>query len=162
MASNTPDDDHTGQAVEAAERDGAPQIAILAQYVKDLSFENPKAPDSVAEGTGKPRGNVSIQVKSRRLSEDNYEILLEFNIEAKNDDTVVFIVELTYGGVFGVRGFDDDAMELALWVECPRLLFPFARRIIADAVRDGGFPPLMLGPIDFLALYRQRGAQGDA
>ncbi len=158
MASDTPPDDNTGQAGQAAERDQQPQIAVLAQYVKDLSFENPQAPDSVAEGTGKPQGNVSIQVKTRRLSEDKYEILLEFNIEAKNDDAVVFIVELTYGGVFGLRGFDEAAMALALWVECPRLLFPFARRIIADAVRDGGFPPLMLGPIDFLSLSRQRGA----
>ena len=158
MASDTPPDDNTGQAGEAAERDQQPQIAVLTQYVKDLSFENPQAPDSIAEGTGKPHGDVSIQVKSRKLRDDTYEILLEFSIEAKNNDTVVFIVELTYGGVFGVRGFDDDAMQLALWVECPRILFPFARRIIADAVRDGGFPPLMLGPIDFLGLYRQRGA----
>ena len=162
MASDTPPDDNTDQAVETAESDREPQIAVLTQYVKDLSFENPKAPESVAEGTGKPHGNVSIQVKSRRLNEDNYEILLEFNIEAKNNDAVVFIVELTYGGVFGVRGFDEAAMELALWVECPRILYPFARRIIADSVRDGGFPPLMLGPIDFLGLYRQRGAAPDA
>ena len=162
MASDTPDDDNTGQAGEAAEHDRQPQIAVLTQYVKDLSFENPQAPNSIAEGTGQSQGDVSIQVKSRRLSDDTYEILLEFSIEAKNDDTVVFIIELTYGGVFGVRGFDDDATQLALWVECPRILFPFARRIIADSVRDGGFPPLMLGPIDFLGLYRQRGAATDA
>ncbi len=139
-----------------AKDDGRRHISIVAQYAKDLSFENPRAPASIAPGQAQPHGEVSIQVKTRNLGDDKYEILLEFNVESKIDGEVAFIIELVYGGVFTVRGFEDDTMRIAVWVECPRILFPFARRIISDTVRDGGFPPLMLGPIDFLSMYQQR------
>lgn len=133
-----------------------PRIIIMTQYVKDLSFENPRAPVSLVEGDGQPHGDVAIQVRSRNLGDDNFEILLEFNIEAKREGKVSFVAELVYGGVFTVSGFSDDMLEVATLVECPRILFPFARRVIADAVRDGGFAPLLLAPIDFLKLYQDR------
>ncbi len=144
-------------AGEAAEAAAKPQLAVLGQYVKDLSFENPRAPMSLSQSQEQPRGDVGIQVKNRGLGDDRYEIVLEFNIKSSVGEDVAFILELSYGGVFTVRGFDENTTRLALWVECPRLLFPFARRIIADSIRDGGFAPLMLGPIDFLRLYQQRG-----
>jgi preprotein translocase subunit SecB len=134
----------------------APSLLIAAQYIKDLSFENPHAPASLAHESQQPHGDVAIQVKSRHLGDDDYEVILEFNVKATQGDEVAFLVELAYGGVFRVQGFDDATRELAIMVECPRILFPFARRIIADSVRDGGFPPLMLAPIDFLALYQRR------
>jgi preprotein translocase subunit SecB len=140
----------------AASGSSAPRIVIMTQYVKDLSFENPRAPVSLVEGEGQPHGDVAIQVRSRNLGNDNYEILLEFNIEAKKQGEVSFVAELVYGGVFTVSGFDEEMLELATLVECPRILFPFARRIIADSVRDGGFAPLLLSPIDFLKLYQDR------
>ena len=133
-----------------------PRIIIMTQYVKDLSFENPRAPASLVEGDGQPHGDVAIQVQSRNLGDDNFEILLEFNIEAKREGQISFVAELVYGGVFTVSGFSDDMLEVATLVECPRILFPFARRVIADAVRDGGFAPLLLAPIDFLKLYQNR------
>ena len=176
MAKDTPDNTENqtlggaaGEAAseaagEAADAAAKPQLAVLGQYVKDLSFENPRAPTSLAQSQEQPRGDVGIQVKNRSLGDDKYEIVLEFNIKASVGENVAFILELSYGGVFTVRGFDENTTRLALWVECPRILFPFARRIIADSIRDGGFAPLMLGPIDFLRLYQQRGAakSGDA
>ena len=132
------------------------RIGISAQYIKDLSFENPRAPMSVMQTESAPHGEVSIQVRNRPLGEDNHEIILDFTVEAKHEGEVAFIVELSYGGVFTVTGFDDDLKDIALMVECPRILFPFARRIIADAVQDGGFSPLLLSPVDFLKLYEHR------
>ena len=157
MPSDTPPT-NGAEAVDqpAANGDESPRIVIMTQYVKDLSFENPRAPVSLVEGEGQPHGDVAIQVRSRNLGNDNYEILLEFNIEAKRQGEVSFVAELVYGGVFTVSGFDDEMLEMATLVECPRILFPFARRIIADSVRDGGFAPLLLSPIDFLKLYRDR------
>ena len=164
MASDTPASDNAqaGDAGDATDGGQKQELAIHSQYVKDLSFENPRAPASVAPGSEQPHGDIAIQVKSRNVGEDRYEVLIEFHIEAKTGDDVAFIVELSYGGVFTLRGFDDDTRRLALWVECPRILFPFARRIIADSVRDGGFTPLMLGPIDFLQLYQQRSSEAAA
>ncbi len=133
-----------------------PQIALVAQYVKDLSFENPRSPGSILNNETEPQGNVSIQIKNRVVGDNAYEVLLEFAIEAKAGDEVAFVVELSYGGVFAIKGLNEPTLALALWVECPRLLFPFARRVVADATRDGGFQPLMLAPMDFQALYQPR------
>ena len=141
-------------AVESGEQ---PEITIVTQYVKDLSFENPGAPATVIQPVEQPDGNVSVHVRRRRLSGDDHEVLLEFNLEAKREDgSVAFILELAYGGVFTLRGFDRKSRRFVLSVECPKLLFPFARRVIADSARDGGYPPVMLGPIDFASLYHQR------
>ncbi len=138
----------------AAKDDGARHISIDAQYVKDLSFENPRAPASVLEQGAEPHGDLSIQVKSRKLDGDEYEILLEFQIEATREGEVAFLIELQYAGVFRLAGFSDKELGAVQMIECPRLIYPFARRIIADTVRDGGFPQMMLPPMDFVALFR--------
>lgn len=133
-----------------------PQLRILAQYVKDLSFENPGAPDSLRSGQT-PGIDLAIDVQARTVGEDAFEVML--NIEAKatrENDDVVFIAELAFGGLFQLANVADTDREPFLLIECPRLLFPFARRVLADATRDGGFPPLMLDPVDFAGLYRQQ------
>ena len=132
------------------------QVGILAQYVKDLSFENPNAPGSLQKlGQSKPSIDVAVNVNARQVGEDVFEVDLKVNASAKNDEESAFIVELMYSGLFGVKNLPQDALQPFLLIECPRLLFPFARRVIADATRDGGFPPLLLEPIDFAGLYRQ-------
>ena len=146
------------QAARAAQQT-QPQLGIRSQYVKDLSFENPSAPARPAEAAGTPEITINVQVEARRLDETAYEVTLQTTAKAQQDGKPVFLVELTYAGAFTFVGIPQDAVELALLVECPRLLFPFARRIVADVTRDGGFPPLLLTPIDFLALYRGRQAQ---
>jgi preprotein translocase subunit SecB len=132
----------------------APQVAILAQYVKDLSFENPNAPQSLQMG-GQPRIEINVNVNARAGGEDLYEVELKIDATARmaDDDKVAFTVELLYAGLFRLQGLPDEAMEPFMIVEAPRILFPFARRVIADCTRDGGFPPLMLEPIDFGTLY---------
>jgi preprotein translocase subunit SecB len=140
--------------------DTQPQVGILAQYVKDLSFENPNAPRSF-QLTTQPQIEINVNVQARRAGEDLYEVDLKIEASARTDEGVSFIVDLLYGGLFGLRNVPDEAIEPFCVVEAPRILFPFARRIIADATRDGGFPPLLLEPIDFAALYMaQRQSQG--
>ena len=137
-----------------AKDDGKRHISIVAQYVKDLSFENPRAPSSVLEQGAEPHGDLSVQVKSRKLGGDEYEVVLEFQIEAKKEGEIAFLIELQYAGVFRLAGFNDKELAAVQMIECPRLIYPFARRIIADTARDGGFPQLMLPPLDFVALFR--------
>ena len=131
-----------------------PQISNIAQYVKDMSFESPNSPASILEGKETPNGELSVQVKARKLGGDQYEVILQFQIEGSKGGETAFLVELQYAGVFIVSGFSEADHQKALMIECPRLLFPFARRVIADTVRDGGFPQLMLGTIDFVQLYK--------
>ncbi|MFQ3666227.1 MAG: protein-export chaperone SecB [Sphingomonadaceae bacterium] len=152
MASITPED---AEAL-ANGADLTPQAGILAQYVKDLSFENPNAPGSL-QGGGQPRLEVSVNVNARAGEQDMYEVELKIMASAKGDqDRALFAVELLYAGLFRLAGAPREAIEPFLLVEAPRILFPFARRVIADCVRDGGFPPLMLDPIDFGGLYLQQ------
>ncbi len=146
------------QAARGA-RETQPQLGIRSQYVKDLSFENPAPPDRPAEAERSPDITVNVQVEARRLDETVFEITLQITAHARHEEKPVFLLELTYAGVFTLIAVPQEALEPALLVECPRLLFPFARRIVADVTRDGGFPPLLLTPIDFLALYRGRQAQ---
>lgn len=134
----------------------APQLRILAQYVKDLSFENPSAPDSLRNGQA-PGIDLTIDVQARTISEDTFEVVLNITANAKRDNgEVVFISELSYGGLFQLANIAESDREPFLLIECPRLLFPFARRVVADTTRDGGFPPLMIDPVDFAGLYRQQ------
>ena len=129
--------------------DHSPQVGILAQYTKD----NPNAPGSL-QAQGQPQIEVNVNVNAQKVGEDVFEVDLKISASAKSPEGVTsFIVELVYGGLFGLRNIPDEALEPFLVVEAPRILFPFARRIIADASRDGGFPPLMLEPIDFATLY---------
>ncbi|MFP6730855.1 MAG: protein-export chaperone SecB [Alphaproteobacteria bacterium] len=130
-----------------------PQITNMTQYVKDLSFESPNSPASLLDLKETPNGELSVQVKSRKLTGDQYEVVLQFQIEGTKGSETAFLVELQYAGLFTVSGFSSEDHQKALMIECPRLLFPYARRVIADTVRDGGFPQLMLGAIDFVQLY---------
>ncbi len=139
--------------------DAEPRLSIAAQYVKDQSFENPGAPGSLARGAKPPSISVNIDVQVRRGAEPNYEVELKISVHAKQEESTVFLVELLYGGVFQLFNIPAETLQPVLLIECPRLLFPFARRIIADMTRDGGYAPLMLDNIDFSLLYRQRMAQ---
>ncbi|MCG2841172.1 protein-export chaperone SecB [Sandaracinobacter sp. RS1-74] len=149
----------TPEAAEALANgaDLAPQAGILAQYVKDLSFENPNAPGSL-QMQGQPKIEINVNVNARAGGQDMYEVELKIEASARAPDagTLAFQVELLYAGLFRLTGAPQEAVEPFLIVEAPRILFPFARRVIADAVRDGGFPPLMLEPIDFGGLYLQQ------
>lgn len=136
-----------------------PRLSIAAQYIKDQSFENPGAPGSLTKGAKSPAISVGIDVQVRRGAEPNYEVELKISVQAKADETTLFLAELLYGGVFQLFSIPDESLQPVLLIECPRLLFPFARRIIADMTRDGGYPPLMLDNIDFSQLYRQRMTQ---
>ena len=137
----------------------SPSLTILAQYVKDFSFENPGAPRSLQARDKAPAINISVNVNANPLAESDFDVLLSLNAEAKDGDKVLFNAELAYGGVFRVTGFPQEHMLPVLFIECPRLLFPFARQIVADATRNGGFPPLMLDPIDFAQMFTQRMAE---
>jgi preprotein translocase subunit SecB len=136
-----------------------PRMTIQTQFVKDLSFENPRAPDSLVPSQARPEIQVRVDVRAQALGGERYEVVLQIHVDAQAAGESSFMLELTYGGVFGLANIPPDSMQALLLIECPRLLFPFARRIIADATRDGGFPPLMLDPIDFVALYRRRQQQ---
>lgn len=135
---------------------GPPRLTIQSQYIKDLSFENPNAPKSLEPGGSRPEITVRVDVRVEGQGEERYEVTLHLNIEARAGDNATFVLELTYAGLFGLLNIPDDSRQPILLIECPRMLFPFARRIVADATRDGGFPPLMIDPIDFATLYRRR------
>jgi preprotein translocase subunit SecB len=160
------DENELGGAPEggfAGDDQPLPQVAILTQYVKDLSFENPNAPASL-QVQAQPRIDVNVGVNARKAADNVYEVELKISANAEVDGNPSFVVELLYAGLFGLQNVPDEALEPFCIIEAPRILFPFARRIIADAVRDGGFPPLMLDPIDFGALYmaQQQGQVGNA
>lgn len=137
----------------------SPSLNILAQYIKDLSFENPGAPHSLQARDKAPAININVNVNANPLSESDFDVVLTLNAEARDGDKVIFATELVYGGVFRIEGFPQEHMLPVLFIECPRLLFPFARQIIADATRNGGFPPLMIDPIDFAQMFTQRFAE---
>jgi preprotein translocase subunit SecB len=141
--------------------DTQPQVALIAQYVKDLSFENPNAP-AVYQWQDQPQIDVQFNIGSQTVGDDVYEVALKVEIAAKAQDKTAFQVELLYAGLFGIRNVPEDQIQAFLLAEAPRLLFPFARRVIADTVRDGNFPPLMLEPIDFAALYMTQQQQQEA
>ena len=136
-----------------------PHIGIMGQYLKDLSFENPNAPQSLAVQSGQPEINISVNVNANQMGESDYEVSLELEARAQHEGKVLFNVEMTYCGLFRLTNIPQDALGAVVLVECPRIIFPFARRVLADATRDGGFPPLMLDPIDFAAMFAQRLAQ---
>ncbi len=141
---------------ELEEEGGQPRINILNQYIKDFSFENPLGPDAATAIAQNPDVKVEINTNARPLDDNSHEVTLFIRGEAKAGDTVLFIAELTYGGVFQIENVPEESLGAALLIEGARMLFPFARNIIADATRDGGFPPLMINPIDFVALYRDQ------
>ncbi|WP_310621765.1 protein-export chaperone SecB [Flexibacterium corallicola] len=132
----------------------APGMNILAQYIKDLSFENPNAPKSLQPGE-QPKLDINVNVGANPVGEDQFEVTLTLTAKANTPEQVMFAAELVYSGVFKITGVPKEHMHPFILIECPRMLFPFARNILADTTRNGGFPPLMLDPIDFAALYRQ-------
>lgn len=133
-----------------------PSIRILGQYLKDLSFENPNAPQSLAPQKDQPDINVSVNVNARNMAATDFEVELMLDAKATGDGKVIFAAELKYAGVFRLENFPQNMLHPAVLIECPRMLFPFARQILADASRNGGFPPLMLDPIDFASMYQKR------
>jgi preprotein translocase subunit SecB len=134
-------------------------LNVLAQYVKDLSFENPHSPRSLMPQTQSPDIQIQVNVNAHGISETDAEVELKIDGSAGEGEGTLFKFELVYAGVFRIENLSEQDRAAAVLIECPRLLFPFARQIIADAVRNGGFPPLLLDPIDFVGLYRQRLAQ---
>lgn len=133
------------------------QVGILAQYVKDLSFENPNAPDIFQTiGNEQPKIDVNVNVAGRKVSDDTYEVELKLQASASSGGTGTFVVELVYAGLFGLRNVPDNVIQAFMLVQAPTILFPFARRVIADATRDGGYPPLLLDPMDFAAIYQSQ------
>ena len=153
---------------DAKPADAAPQgpqgpgFRIVAQYVKDLSFENPKAPDSLRVD-GKPAIDMGVEMNAQGRPDGLFEVDLKLSIKATNQDNVVFRVELLYGGLFQLAGVSEQDIEPMLLIECPRYLFPYAREIIARATADGGFyPPFMMDPLDFTAIYTARRQQMQA
>jgi preprotein translocase subunit SecB len=147
-----------GGLANPAPQQAQPQLLVLGQYTKDLSFENPNAPRSLQQAA-QPQISVTVNVNANALSETDVEVTLKLEGKAEAAGTLLFNVELVFGGVFRLQNVPQENVHPMLMIECPRLLFPFAREIVANAVRNGGFPPLLLDPIDFVALYQQRAAQ---
>jgi preprotein translocase subunit SecB len=147
-----------------------PPLVVNIQYTKDLSFEVPNAPAIFTTLRSAPHVNINLDVQVRRLEDAHtvFEVTLAVRAEGttqangEEKPTVVFIADLAYAGVFTLNGIPENQQEPILLVECPRLLFPFARNILADITREGGFPPVLLGPIDFVGLWQQRRAQASA
>ncbi|WP_409361397.1 protein-export chaperone SecB [Bartonella heixiaziensis] len=138
---------------------GEPVFAVLTQYLKDFSFENPNAPRSLHPREKAPKIDININVNANPIGDDNYDVILSLSVKANDDTEVLFHVELIYGGVFHLENIPQEHVMPLVFIECPRLLFPFARQIISDATQNGGFPPLWIDPIDFAALFQKRVAE---
>lgn len=158
---DTPAPNGNGGATEQTD-DATPTINALAQYTKDLSFENPNAPRSLQPQESGPQINIQVNVNAKQVAEFDFEVDLTLEGDAKIANEVLFAFELTYAGIFRMRNIPQDQLHPAVMIECPRLLFPFARQIVAEAVRNGGFPPLYIDPIDFVGLYRQKAMEAQA
>ena len=159
---NSPKGGNGDQPAGGGGADGgnAAQLSVLAQYVKDFSFESPGAPQTLQGPGQNPQLQVGVNVNAGPRGEDIYETVVHLEAHAKSDDGVIYNVEIDYGGLFRIKNVPEKMLQPVLFVDCPTLLFPFVRRVIADVVRDGGFPPLMLDPIDFGRLYAQNLSKG--
>ena len=135
-----------------------PQVAGLAQYIKDLSVENPSAP-AVYQWQEQPQLDVQFNINVNKISEEVHEVVLKIDATARSQSGVHFVVDLSYAGLFALQNMPEEALAPFMLVEAPRLLFPFARQIIASSVQDAGFPPLMLDPIDFAGIYQAQAQQ---
>jgi len=131
----------------------APRVQVIGQYIKDLSFENPNAPANL---TARPQIELGVDLQARQVEREHYEVELKLRVSAQTDGKPAFLLELVYAGLFMLQNIPDEVRNQVLLIEAPHILFPFARRIVADIVRDGGMPPLMIEPIDFAALYRAK------
>jgi preprotein translocase subunit SecB len=144
-------------ASNGADPAAGPAIRVLAQFIRDLSFENPRAPDALA-GPGQPQFELGIELNARGRQDGLFEVDLKLNINATREGAALFQLELLYGGLFQIGGVPEADLEPVLLIECPRFLFPFVRRLISDLTADGGFAPLLLDPMDFAAVYASRKA----
>ena len=152
--------DVNGGAAGAEAEANAPMLNALVQYTKDFSFENPNAPRSLGPQDKPPNISIQVNVNAKQVAEFDFEVNIILEGSAGQGADTLFKFELDYAGIFRLQNIPQPDMHPVVMIECPRLLFPFARQIIADAVRSGGFPPLYIDPIDFAALYRSRVAQG--
>ena len=152
MAEQEPTATGTGNGNGADPAQAEAQVSIIAQYLKDLSVENPSSPQ-VFQWQTQPALDVQFNINSDKIADDVHEVALKIEVSARSDNGVHFILDLTYAGLFGIRGIPDEALPPFLLIEAPRMLFPFARQIIAEAVVNTGFPPFYLDPIDFTQVY---------
>lgn len=139
---------------EAEAMQSGPMLSVLAQYTKDASFENPHAPDSLRTGLEAPQIQIGIEIGRQMLEGDNVEVTLMLKADARRGEQVAFIAELEYAGLFAFQGVSAEEIQPLIMIECPRLLFPFARQIMAEMTQNGGYPPIMLEPPDFSAMFR--------
>ena len=142
-------------AEDAPNQPTGPMLRVLAQYTRDASFENPNAPDSLRTGLEAPKIDINIEIGRQMLEDDAVEVTLILRASASRADQTVFIAELEYAGLFAFQGVGVEEIQPMILIECPRLLFPFARQIMADMTQNGGYPPIMLEPPDFAAMYRE-------
>lgn len=146
-------------AAAGARTSSQAQLGVLAQYVKDLSFESPGAPQTLQGPGENPQLQIGVNVNAGPRGDDLHEVVVHIEAHAKSDAGVIYNVELDYAGLFRIKNVPQNLLQHVMFVDCPTLIFPFVRRVIADVVRDGGFPPLMLDPIDFSGLYAQNMAK---
>lgn len=138
-----------------------PHISVNAQYIKDFSFENPGSPGAMTGINSNPEIDLSLDLNVQRMPEENFfEVEISINAKAKHDGKTLFIVDLKYAGIFNLINIPEDQMQMLLAVHCPSIIFPYARKIIADATQDGGYQPLMIDPIDFGVLYSKKMMEG--
>ena len=147
-------DNNTETQADANAAAAGRQIVVHAQYIKDLSFENPNAPDILINPPQQPDVQIGVNVNARGLNSEQYEVILSLSANAKTEDKVLFLAELTYAAIVSAPGASRDDLNPLIMIEAPRLMFPFARAIISDMTRDGGFMPLSIQPIDFVAVYQ--------
>lgn len=140
----------------------APNLGVIAQYIKDFSFENPNAPNSLLQQQQQPQIGIQINVNPRQIAPTDFEVELKIEGKAEIDNNILFVFDLSYAGVFRLTNIPAENLGPLLMIECPRLLFPFAREIISSSISNGGFPPLLLHPIDFVGLYQRRLAEMQA
>lgn len=153
-AAETPPPGANGQDPQAG-----PMLQVLAQYTKDQSFENPNAPESLRNGLEAPTISINIEIGRQMMEDDTVEVVLVLRADARRGEDVAFIAELEYAGLFAFANVDIETIQPMILIECPRMLFPFARQIMAQMTQNGGYPPIMLEPPDFAAMFRDEVAR---
>ena len=162
MTDTNADNGASNPVPQGAQPPAGPHFRVLTQFVRDFSFENPKAPESL-RFEGKPQIDMGVEMNAQGRADGLFEVDLKLSVKATSNDSAMFQIELVYGGLFQIGGVEEKNIEQMLLIECPRYLFPFARQIIASASADGGFyPPFLLEPLDFAAIYAARKAQNGA
>lgn len=155
MAAKKPAAPVAPQADAKVDPSKAPSLNIVGQYIRDLSFENPDAPASIIGGNGNPTFGVNINVQVKKQADDIYAVELTTNAKAEREGKMLFNIELVYGGLFRIANVPENQLPPLLMIECPRLIFPFARQVISNVTQAGGFPPLLMEPVDFVSIYQQ-------